>query len=152
MNCHHLRSMSVVAMLLGTSGCMGTESDSALPGQNAGSTMDEPAEIAPTHIALQTAASAEPGDNDGYCENGAGVLLSALGDAATLTVYVVPPAEIVTFERSMLHVTSQQADGEVTEVTELDAVTLETGESWSFSAQAPGTLMSAAVEVDAMVL
>lgn len=139
-------------MFLGASACMATEADAVATRPTYGPTADEPATVTSAHLAMQTIASAEPGENAGSFENGAGALLSAIGDAAILTVYVVTPAEIVTFERSKLRLTSQQAAGEVTETTELETVTLEAGESWSFSEQADGTLMNAAAEIDAVVL
>src|SRR5262245_13552525 len=93
MICHYVRSTSVVVMLLGAVGCMGTAADitEAAPATELAT---DPPQVATTRIALETAASTEPGDNDGFSENGAGVFLSALGDSATLTLYVVAPAEI----------------------------------------------------------
>lgn len=152
MRSHHFQSMAVALTLLGVGACMGTETNDLTPGQSPEAATDAPATVEPTRIALQTAASAEPGENDGSCENGAGVILSALGDAATLTVYVVAPAEIVTFERTTLRLRTQQAAGEVTEVAEFETVTLEAGESRSFSSEVDGKLMNVAAEVDAMVL
>lgn len=151
MTSRNFRCISVVAMLLAASGCM-LEADIAETDAARDSATDTAMDVASTRIALQTGASAEPGDNDGFCENGAGVILSAIGDAAYLTLYVVTPAEMVTFERSTLHLTTQRADGEATEVDDFEPVTLEAGESRSFTVEADGSLMHVVAEVDARVL
>jgi hypothetical protein len=154
MNSRNFRCMSL-AMVLGASGCMLGEADLAethVAGDAGDSATETAVDVESTRIALQTGVSAEPGDNDGFCEDGAGVFLSAIGDAAHLTLYVVAPAEMVTFERSSLQLTTQQADGEATEVSDFEPVTLEAGESWSFAEDADGPLMDVIAEVDARIV
>jgi hypothetical protein len=139
-----LRCMLVLTVLVAASGCMATDEDFVQPEQ-------AEADVEPTRIALKTGASAGPDDIDGFCEEGAGVYLSADGDGAQLMLYVVAPAEAVTFERPELRLITGQADGEVTEVREFASVTLIAGESKVLSAQAEAPLMDVVAEIETQV-
>ncbi len=93
--------------------------------------------------ALRTGAWATPEDVGGFCVDGVGVLLTAVDDAAELTVYVVAPAKSATFTGAALRLTIREGDHSMTEVAELEDVTLEAGESHVFRREAHGQLMDA---------
>ena len=134
-------SIAVVLCVLG--GCTSTET--------AVTPVDTATDDEPTRIALRTGPSAGPGEIDGFCENGAGVYLSADDDAARLTLYVVTPAAEVTFERPELQLVTQQDDHQEMKVSEFESVTLRAGESWTLSERADGPLMDVFAEIDARV-
>lgn len=141
MSAHPRQFMLAAALLLGVSGCAGTEQDLS------GSALDEAQSVEPTRIALRSGTSASADEIDGYCENGVGVYLSAAGDAAELTLYLVPPATQVTFEHPALRLSVAQSDGATTDRYEFDSVTLQAGESRVLTKQADGKLMAAAAEL-----
>lgn len=139
--------MAFVALVYATSGCAGAEADSA-------SLETDTAEnfaIEPAQSALHAAdVSARADENDGFCDNGLGVYLSATANSADLTVYVVTPAKSATFEHPILRVTMADGDGEKTVVREFGTVTLEAGESRTFSEYVEGTLVNVVAELDAL--
>lgn len=134
------------AMLIAASGCMATGDDLA---QN--DNMDA-TNVAPARIALRTGAAVAPDDIDGFCEDGVGVYLSANGEQAELTVYVVAPATSVTFARPTLRLTTMLDGSPTTDVSEFEDVTLNAGESRVFTAQTQGTLMDVAAEIEPQLL
>jgi len=138
--------MLSAATLSIASGCMSAEADIADTQLEVAEAEDD---IASTRIALRAGAAAGAGEIDGFCENGAGVYLSAREDSAELTVYVVTPAETVTFDRPALRVTTQRDDGQKTELNEFESVTLRAGESWSFAVEVgeDGTLVDVVAEL-----
>jgi hypothetical protein len=141
--------MAVVFAVLGyaTSGCVGAEADFAsLETDTAENVASEPAQSA-LHAA---AVSARVDETHGFCENGLGMYLSATANSAALTVYVVTPAEVVTFEHPILRVTLSDGDSQTTVVREFETVTLEAGESRTFSEYAEGTLLNVVAELDAL--
>lgn len=93
--------------------------------------------------ALRRGTSATPEEVGGFCVDGVGVLLTAVDDAAELTVYVVAPAMRATFTGPALHWTTREGDHSKTEVAEFEDVTLEAGESHVFRREADGPLMDA---------
>jgi len=102
---------------------------------------DPVAAAEPSRSALRDGAYATPQTFGGFCEEGLGVYLSAAGDTAELTLYVVWPAKSATFHRPALYLTTQEGDHSKTEVAEFDDVTLQAGESRYFRRQADGKLM-----------
>lgn len=125
------------AALITAAGCTGTSDGFAEDTSDA----DQVAADEPTHTALRNGVFATPETIGGFSAEGVGVYLSAVDDTAELTLYVVPPAEIATFGRPALYLTTQEGDHWKTEVAEFDDVTVEAGESRVFRAQADGTLM-----------
>lgn len=146
MTCHNLQSIIAAALLLGASGCMSVQAESA-------QLDDEEATVAdaePTRIALRKGAAAAGADEiDGYSDNGVGVYLSAANDTAELTLYVVAPAESATFEQPALHLTVQQGETQTTQDSEFETITLLAGESHVFSRRVDGALMGVVAEVAA---
>jgi hypothetical protein len=100
-------------------------------------------------IALRSGASVEPGEFDGYSENGIGVYLSADDTRALLTVYVVSPAQSAVFVRPTLRLTTQDGDAQSTEVSEFETIELGAGESRLFSEYTDGQLMDVSAELSA---
>jgi hypothetical protein len=94
-----------------------------------------------THTALRNGVFATPQAVGGSAVDGVGVFLSAVDNTAELTLYVVAPAESVTFSRPSLYLTTQEADHSKTEVAEFEDVTLDAGDSRVFRAEADGMLM-----------
>ena len=94
-----------------------------------------------TRIALRSGANVEPGEFDGYCENGIGVFLSADDKQALLTVYVVTPAESAVFVRPKLRLTTQDGDAQSTVESEFETIELGAGESKLFTESIDGQLM-----------
>jgi hypothetical protein len=105
--------------------------------------------VQPARIALRSGASVEPGEFDGYCENGIGVYLSADDTRALLTVYVVSPAESAVFVRPTLRLTTQDGDAQATDVSEFETIELGAGESRLFAEYTDGRLMDVAAELSA---
>jgi hypothetical protein len=146
MTCRNLQCIVAAAALLSASGCVGVEADFS----QADSDEIAIAEVEPTRIALRAGtASAGADEIDGYCESGVGVYLSATADRAELTLYVVAPAESATFEHPALRLTTQEGDGQKTDISEFETVTLVAGESRVFAKHAEGTLMNVVAEVAA---
>jgi hypothetical protein len=143
----NLRLMAFSAALLcATSGCLGSEAEVAA----ADLATTENYEFEPSPSATHMGpVSAKVDENDGYCEDGLGVFLSATADTATLTVYVVTPAERSMFERPTLRLTLSDGDSERTVVREFATITLEAGDSSTFSEHVDGTLMNVDAELDA---
>jgi hypothetical protein len=135
------------AMMIAVSGCMSTGEGRELAGDS-----DTVRDVESTRIALRTGASAGPDELDGFCEDGAGVFLSAYGETADLTIYVVAPAETVTFERPALRLTTMLDGRPTTDISEFEDVTLHAGESRVFTAQTVGTLMDVVAEIGPSVL
>jgi len=147
MTCRNIQLMTALAALLCTSGCMHAEA----PLASAATEDTAPPDVDRAHIALHRGtASADADEIDGYCERGLGVYLSATAEQAELTVYVVAPAQVATFEHPVLRVTSQRDGVQETEVGEFESVTLEAGESWVFSKRAKGSLVNVVAEVRAL--
>ena len=143
MTCRTLQFVLSAAALLIASGCMNT--DASAPEFDS----EVRAQVEPTRIALRAGTAVDADEIDGFCEDGAGVYLSTSGNTAELLVYVVTPAESVTFERPTLHVTSQQGEEELTEESEFESVTLRAGESFVFSEEVEGTLLDVVAEISA---
>lgn len=95
----------------------------------------------PTLAALRGGAHATPETVGGFCVEGVGVFLTAVDDAAELTLYVVAPADRATFDRPAMYLTVRDGEHSTTEVAEFDRVTLEAGESRVFRREAQGALM-----------
>jgi hypothetical protein len=112
-----------------------------------GPALDEAQAVVPARVALRSGTSTAADEIDGYCENGVGVYLSAAGDSAELTLYLVPPATRATFEHPALRLSVAQPEGAITDRHEFESVTLQVGESRVLSRQAQGKLMAAAAEL-----
>jgi hypothetical protein len=123
-------------------GCLPTGEERALAEDTTETSESGIAAADPMMEALRNGAYATPDEVGGFCVEGVGVFLSAVGDTAELTLYVVAPAERMTFDRPALYLTTRDGDHETTEIAEFDGVTLEAGESRVFrSAVADGTLV-----------
>jgi hypothetical protein len=130
------------AALISAAGCAAGGEAEALAEDTDPTLKGEVIPADPMREALRKGASATPDEVGGFCVQGAGVFLSAAGDTAELTLYVVAPAERVTFDRPALYLTTRDGDHENTEVAEFDGVTLEMGESQVFRrAATAGTLV-----------
>lgn len=136
--------VGAAALLFG--GCMTAEADFSQSDLEA---EGEVAGVEPRRIALRSGAAVEPGEFDGYCENGVGVYLSADDTRALLTVYVVTPAESAVFVRPTLRLTTQDGDAQATEVSEFQTIELSAGQSQVFTEYTDGRLMDAVAEVSA---
>jgi len=84
---------------------------------------------------------ATPDSVGGFSMEGVGVYLSAARDTAEMTLYVVAPAETVTFSRPALYLTTREGDHSKTDMAEFEDVTLDAGESRTLRKEADGTLM-----------
>lgn len=136
--------MCAAALLFG--GCMATaEADFS----QSDSEQADADSVQPARIALRSGAAVEPGEFDGYCENGIGVYLSADDTQALLTVYVVSPAESAVFVRPTMRLTTQDGDAQATEVSEFETIELGAGESRLFAEYTDGPLMDVAAELSA---
>jgi hypothetical protein len=135
--------MAVAALLLG--GCMTAEADFSQSDLEA----QEVEGVEGKRIALRSGAAVEPGEFDGYCENGIGVYLSADDTHALLTVYVVTPAESAVFVRPTLRLTTQNGDAQTTEVSEFETIELGAGESKLLSEYTDGQLTEVVAELSA---
>lgn len=111
--------------------------------------MEEGDDVAGTRIGLRTGANVEPGELDGYCENGVGVFLSADDKQALLTLYVVTPAESAVFVRPTLRITTHDGDTQSSQVSEFETIELGAGESKLFAAYTEGQLMDAEAQLSA---
>jgi hypothetical protein len=124
-------------------GCAGSNEsvaeEPAVPGHT--SATDEVAADEPLQAALRNGVLATPQTVGGFSTAGVGVYLSAADDTAELTLYVTAPAQSVTFGRPALYLTTQEGDHMKTEVAELEAVTIDAGESRVFRQAAGGKLM-----------
>lgn len=132
------------AALLAAAGCAATvEAAGETSEESAEETSETSARAAadPALAALRGGAYATPETVGGFSVEGVGVFLTAVDDAAELTVYVVAPAERATFDRPTMYLTVQEGDHSMTEVAEFDDVTLEAGESRVFRKEAQGPLM-----------
>jgi len=127
--------ISAAALLFG--GCMTAEADFSQSDLEA----QEVEAVEGTRIALRSGANVEPGEFDGYCENGIGVFLSADDKQALLTVYVVTPAESAVFVRPKLRLTTQDGDAQSTVESEFETIELGAGESKLFTESIDGQLM-----------
>ena len=134
--------ISAAALLFG--GCMTAEADFSQSDD-----AQEVEGVEGTRIALRSGANVEPGEFDGYCENGIGVFLSADDKQALLTVYVVSPAESAVFVRPKLRLTTQDGDAPGTMVSEFETIELGAGESKLFSEFTDGQLMDVEAELSA---
>ena len=143
MACRHVQFAISIAALFLASACMGTAADVAASDEASPSAIVEPDS---NRIALRTGASVGPDEIDGFCENGAGVYLSADDTSAQLMVYVVTPAETVTFDRPELTLTTEQGD---TQTFQFETVTLRAGESWTFAEKVDAKLVDVVAEVAA---
>ncbi|HKP56303.1 MAG TPA: hypothetical protein VJV78_06275 [Polyangiales bacterium] len=126
-------------MLLCAAGCTGSSAHST-------ERREDPAAEAPLQAAPRDEAFATPEMVGGFCTDGVGVFLTAVDDAAELTLYVVAPAERATFSRPALHLTTLDGEHSQTEVVEFEDVTLEAGESHVLRQEAVGTLMEVFAE------
>lgn len=131
------------ALLFG--GCMTAEADYAQSDLEA----QEIEGVEGTRIALRSGANVEPGEFDGYCENGIGVFLSADDKQALLTVYVITPAESAVFVRPRIRLTTQDGDAQSTKVSEFETIELGAGESKLFAEYTEGQLMDVKAELSA---
>jgi hypothetical protein len=130
----------LAAALSFLTGCLPTVEEQALAEETTES--NDVAAADPMMEALRNGAYATPEEVGGFCVEGVGVFLSAVGGTAELTLYVVAPAERMTFDRPALYLTTRDGDHENTEVAEFDAVTLQAGESRVFRrAATDGTLV-----------
>jgi hypothetical protein len=131
------------AALVCAAGCAGSSErvigDPAEPGDTSGT--DEVAADEPFQTALHNGVVATPQTVGGFSTGGVGVYLSAVDDMAELTLYVAAPAQIATFGRPALYLSTQEGDHQKTEVAEFDEVTIEAGESRVFRKEAGGKLM-----------
>lgn len=130
------------AALVCTVGCAGTSesvTEEPVTPEGAANTTDVTAE-APVQAALRNGVLATPETVGGFSMDGVGVFLSAANDTAEMTLYVVAPAEAVTFARPALYLTTQEGDHETTDVAEFETVTLQMGESRTFRQDANGPL------------
>jgi hypothetical protein len=139
----NVQLMCVAALLFG--GCMTAEADFSQSDLEA----EEVEGVEGKRIALRSGASVEPGEFDGYSENGIGVYLSADDTRALLTVYVVSPAQSAVFVRPTLRLTTQDGDAQSTEVSEFETIELGAGESRLFSEYTDGQLMDVSAELSA---
>lgn len=138
-----LHTLFVTAAIVCAVGCAGSaESVAGDPAdREETSRTDEVASDEPIQTALHKGVFATPETGGGFSMDGVGVYLSAVNNAAELTVYVVAPAQRATFARPALYLTTQEGDHATTEVAELEDVTLEAGESHVFREEAEGNLM-----------
>lgn len=139
----NVQLICAAALLFG--GCMTAEADFSQSDLEA----EEVAGVEGKRIALRSGANVEPGEFDGYCENGIGVYLSADDTRALLTVYVVSPAESAVFVRPTLRLTTQDGDAQSTDVSEFETIELGAGESRLFSEYTDGQLTDVAAELSA---
>ena len=125
------------ALVISAAGCAvsgdGVEQDT--------SDTDQGAPDESMHAALRNGVFATPEAIGGFSVDGVGVFLSAVDNTAELTLYVVAPAQSVTFARPALYLTTQEGDHHKTEVAEFEDVTIEAGESRVFREDVEGTLM-----------
>jgi len=138
----------IAAALVSVSGCLPTGESPDVSEELADETSETrsraSADVADPEAmreALRTGTHATPEDVGGFCVDGVGVLLTAVDDAAELTLYVVAPAKSATFTGAALHLTTLDGDHSTTEVEEFEDVTLEAGESHVFRREASGQLM-----------
>lgn len=138
------------AALIGANaiGCAGTgenvAEESTVPqgtATSAESARTDVSAVEPVQAALRNGVMATPETVGGLSMDGVGIYLSAARDTAEMTIYVVAPAESVTFSRPALYLTTQEGDHSKTDVAEFDDVTLEMGESRTFRKEADGPLM-----------
>jgi hypothetical protein len=132
-----LRSISwllTMAGIIAAAGCTGGSAEDT-------SDTDPVVAEEPAHPALRNGVFATPQAVGGSSADGVGVFLSAVGDTAELTLYVVAPARSATFVRPALYLTTQEAEHSKTEVAEFEDVTMQAGESRVLREQADGTLL-----------
>jgi hypothetical protein len=127
----------ISAALICAAGCAGSGHDAA----DDTSDTDRVGADDSTQTALRNGVFATPETIGGFSADGVGVFLSAVDNAAELTLYVVAPAQSATFGRPALYLTTQEGDHSKTDVAEFDDVTVEAGESRVFRKEADGTLM-----------
>src|SRR5262245_23670290 len=77
------------AMLISLTGCAGAGEQQALAEDSDPEQASQIASADPMREALRKGATATPEEFGGFCVEGAGVFLSAVGDTAELTLYVV---------------------------------------------------------------
>jgi hypothetical protein len=143
---HYCEIVCATMLLCVAGGCMSTAEAELASGD---SEDFAPATVEPTRIALRAGASVTPDDVEGFCNDGVGVYLSATTNTAELIVYVVPPAESAVFVRPALHLTTQQGDGQATDVMQFETTELQVGESQVFSKQSDGALLDVVAELGA---
>jgi hypothetical protein len=135
----------IAAALVSLTGCMPTGEAPDVTPEFADETSEtsERTPVDATREALRSGAYATPEEVGGFCVDGVGVLLTAVDDAAELTLYVVAPAKSATFNAPALHLTTLEGDHSKTEIAEFEDVTLEAGQSHVFRREAGGPLMDA---------